>query len=159
MARESALLRKGRKKATLLSIDVSAVLAGDLVGAFYAVDALNLAEYTLHEAAHFLGLGRRLDQFEAGFDVTGWITDTFSVMPPLSADALEIDAAFISHLAGVRLKLWSDPAPIMESAGKNLTQIVRRKEMQALLEQLFQEAPSRTHQTLADELVRWWRQR
>lgn len=162
----TALLRLAKRRSKQLQIDVQDVLDAGSLGA-YSSTPLNLVEYCLHEAGHLITLGFHPDMFgvwvknfcrpsetgPASFQdaMSYW----FDGLSKNTADALEIDTAIVTYLAGVKLSLWTDPEPIQNSCARNLTSrgLASGSRIKEVKEAFANASSAHTHQS---ELLSNW---
>lgn len=104
-----------------LGFTAKSIVNGDVYGAYTAIDSdIAVIEYTMHEVAHAMTLGRKLSDLPKDIHLSDWIDNMLDDMPDFTSDIIEIDTAVVVFLAGVELELWNDPDAIIFAARKNL---------------------------------------
>lgn len=98
----------------------------DVLGAY--VGHLGKIEFLLHEVAHWMTLGNDLAKKPVPRKLSDKVDRALQGMTPYSSNALEIDTAIVTYLAGYSLGLWSDPGPIAHSCKRNLRDALKTSE-------------------------------
>jgi hypothetical protein len=150
-------------RARVLGIKYAELASGTFSGAYHA-KPWDLTEYTMHEAAHLLTLGHTTAEFprlrlyaRARTSLTGEITERMQGISETVADALEIDTAVVTYLAGYALNFWDDPDPIIVGCTKNLSGGINHPAGIGLVRKAFQVHPSRaSYRSRAEDLAEWF---
>lgn len=92
----------------------------NLVGPFSGYDRyLNDIETFIHEVAHWVTMGRDLDELSPHLESV--VDSTLSEMSKSFSDSLEYDTTMITYLVGLHLGLWEQsPDMFATSCNKNL---------------------------------------
>ena len=131
---------------------------------------LSHVEFCMHEAAHLIVLGYPPEKFGVWLDafcpqgrdfqsaLSTWLTATFSTD---TGDALEIDTAVVTYLAGRSLKLWTDSEAIQRSCIRNLSAVLIQAKDRAHVHAQFAAAEQKSYKTQvyynhARTLARWF---
>jgi len=87
----------------------------------YDTRPLRQIEFLFHEVGHWVTLGHAIDKLPR--KLSNRINEAFRNIAPRTANNLEIDASFVTYLAGYLLGLWQDCGPIAKSCVRNLNGI------------------------------------
>lgn len=158
-----------KRRARQMGIVIEDILNGSLTGSYYN-KPLNVAEFCLHEAAHLITLGHHPKDFPAlkrkqpkALALVDLVTRSVEAFTHTVQDALEIDTAAITYLAGETMQLWLEPDPIIRSCVKNLSLNQLPSEKEKLVRDVFdfEARISDTHkrQLMANQLVQWFRKK
>lgn len=98
----------------------------DVLGAYGG--PLGKIEFLLHEVAHWVTLGNDLAKKAVPRKLSDKVDRALQGMTPYSSNALEIDTAIVTYLAGYLLGLWDDPGPIALSCKRNLRDALKTSE-------------------------------
>lgn len=166
-AKLDQVFKVAKARAKVLGVKYSELASGTFSGAYHD-KPWDLTEYTMHEAAHFLTLGHNTAEFPRlrryartrpsnGTTLVGEITERMEGISETVADALEIDTAVVTYLAGSALNFWDDPDPIIVGCAKNLSRRIDRPSGIALVRKAFRLHPSHaSYRSRAEDLAEWF---
>lgn len=131
------------------------VYSKDVMGS-YDTQPLRSTEYLFHEVAHWIVLGNDIKKLPRRLSAK--LSATFTNIPTVASDSLEIDTAFVTFLAGYLLGLWTDPSPIVRSCRRNLKGPAALGDDSEVLAQFRNRwRYSNDYNKLARELALWFR--
>lgn len=117
---------------------------------------LSQAEFLFHEVAHWLTLGHTVEELPTKLKTR--LEKVLARIDEGSSNSLEIDAAFVTFLAGYALDFWDDPEAIAKCANRNLRSITSLDfSAKPVLRQFERRTNHKALRCMSEELALWFR--